>query len=152
MRTLRCSSRWWGGGGGLPGGISSVHARIQPPPLWTEWLTNRCKNITFPQLRLRTAIIGLHRSKIAAAGKKCFLWIRELAKCQGILNWLKWQHFRNLLILITPSMKMKWKVYVSLQLSVQNAVSAQPCVGKLGISLVLLNFLGCNCGLWLKTT
>ena len=42
--------------------------------------------------------------------------------------------------------------YVSLQLSVQNAVSAQPCVGKLGISLVLLNFLGCNCGLWLKTT
>ena len=38
-------------------------------------------------------------------------------------------------------------IYVSLQLSVQNAVSAQPCVGKLGISLVLLNFLGCNCGL-----
>ena len=31
-------------------------------------------------------------------------------------------------------------IYVSLQLSVQNAVSAQPCVGKLGISLVLLNF------------
>ena len=31
--------------------------------------------------------------------------------------------------------------YVSLQLRVQNAVSAQPCVGKLGISLVLLNFL-----------
>ena len=38
-------------------------------------------------------------------------------------------------------------ICVSLQLSVQNAVSAQPCVGKLGISLVLLNFLGCNCGL-----
>ena len=36
--------------------------------------------------------------------------------------------------------------YVSLQLSVQNAVSAQPCVGKLGISLVLLNSLDCNCG------
>ena len=31
----------------------------------------------------------------------------------------------------------------------QNAVSAQPCVGKLRISLVLLNFLHCNfdCGL-----
>ena len=43
-------------------------------------------------------------------------------------------------------------IYVSLQLNMQNAVSAQPCVGKLGISLVLLNFLGCNCGLWLKTT
>ena len=43
-------------------------------------------------------------------------------------------------------------IYVSLQLNVQNALSAQPCVGKLGISLVLLNFLSCNCGLWLKTT
>ena len=41
--------------------------------------------------------------------------------------------------------------YVSLQLSVQNAVSAQPCVGKLGISLVLLIFLDCNFRLWFKT-
>ena len=35
-------------------------------------------------------------------------------------------------------------VYVSLRLHVQNAVSAQPCVGKFQISLVLLNFLHCN--------
>ena len=35
-------------------------------------------------------------------------------------------------------------VHVRFQLIVQNAVSAQPCVGKLGISHVLLNFLGCN--------
>ena len=42
-------------------------------------------------------------------------------------------------------------VYVSLQLRMQNAVSAQPCVGKLGISLVLLNFLGCNFRLWFET-
>ena len=41
--------------------------------------------------------------------------------------------------------------YVSLQLCVQNAVSTQPCVGKLRISLVLLNFLGCNFRLWFKT-
>ena len=34
--------------------------------------------------------------------------------------------------------------YVSLRLRVQNAVSAQPCVGKFRISLVLLNFLHCN--------
>ena len=34
--------------------------------------------------------------------------------------------------------------YVLLQLHVQNAVATQPCVGKLGISLVLLNFLDCN--------
>ena len=40
--------------------------------------------------------------------------------------------------------------YVSLRLRVQNAVPAQPCVGKLGISLVLLNFLHCNFRLWFK--
>ena len=42
-------------------------------------------------------------------------------------------------------------IYVSLQVRVQNAVSAQPCVGKLGISLVLLNFLDCNFRLWFET-
>ena len=42
-------------------------------------------------------------------------------------------------------------VYVSLQLYVQNVVSAQPCVGKFRISLVLLNFLHCNFRLWFKT-
>ena len=41
--------------------------------------------------------------------------------------------------------------YVSLHLRVQNVVPAQPCVGKLGISLVLLNFLHCNFRLWFKT-
>ena len=41
--------------------------------------------------------------------------------------------------------------YVSLQLCMQNAVSAQPCVGKLGISLVLLNFLDCKFRLWFET-
>ena len=42
--------------------------------------------------------------------------------------------------------------YVSLQLRVQNTVSAQPCVGKLGLSVVLLNFLHCNFRLWFETT
>ena len=41
---------------------------------------------------------------------------------------------------------------VSLQLRVQNAVSAQPCVGKFRISLVLLKFLHCNFRLWFETT
>ena len=42
-------------------------------------------------------------------------------------------------------------IYVSLRLRVQNAVSAQPCVGKFRISLVLLNFLHCNFTLWFET-
>ena len=42
-------------------------------------------------------------------------------------------------------------IYVSLQLRVQNVVPAQPCVGKLKISLVLLNFLHCNFRLWFET-
>ena len=41
--------------------------------------------------------------------------------------------------------------YVSLRLRVQNAVPAQPCVGKIQISLVLLNFLHCNFRLWFET-
>ena len=41
--------------------------------------------------------------------------------------------------------------YVSLRLRMQNAVPAQPCVEKLGISLILLNFLHCNFRLWFKT-
>ena len=40
---------------------------------------------------------------------------------------------------------------VSLCLCVKNVVPAQPCVGKLGISLVLLNFLHCIFRLWFKT-
>ena len=43
------------------------------------------------------------------------------------------------------------KVYVSLRLRMQNAVSTQPCVGKFRISLVLLNFLHCNFRLWFET-
>ena len=42
-------------------------------------------------------------------------------------------------------------IYVSLRLRVQNAVPAQPCVGKYWISLILLNFLHCNFRLWFKT-
>ena len=42
-------------------------------------------------------------------------------------------------------------IEVSLRLRVQNAVSAQPCVGKFRISLVLLNFLHCNFRLWFET-
>ena len=42
-------------------------------------------------------------------------------------------------------------LYVSLRLRVQNAVPAQPCVGKYWISLILLNFLHCNFRLWFKT-
>ena len=42
-------------------------------------------------------------------------------------------------------------IYVSLRLRVQNAVPAQPCVGKLEISLVLLNFLHCNFREWFET-
>ena len=45
----------------------------------------------------------------------------------------------------------KTNAYVSLRLRVQNAVSAQPCVGKFRISLVLFNFLHCNFRLWFET-
>ena len=58
--------------------------------------------------------------------------------------------FLQCIIFITKYLIVK-NIYVSLRLRVQNAVPAQPCVGKLGISLVLLNFLHCNFRLWFKT-
>ena len=35
----------------LPGGGVSQHALRQTPPLWTEFLTHACENITLLQLR-----------------------------------------------------------------------------------------------------
>ena len=59
MRTVRSSSRLLGGGvcpdGCLARGCIAACTRIDTP-LWTEWLTDRCKNIAFPQLRFRTVI------------------------------------------------------------------------------------------------
>ena len=50
-----------------------------------------------------------------------------------------------------PDVQNTVSLYVSLRLRVQNAVPAQPCVGKIRISLVLLNFLHCNFRLWFET-
>ena len=35
-------------------------------PPWTEWLKDRCKNITFPQLRLRVVMKTLYNFVIRA--------------------------------------------------------------------------------------
>ena len=47
--------------------------------------------------------------------------------------------------------RIHYITYVSLQLLVKNVVSTEPCVGKMGISLVLLNFLDCKFRLWFET-
>ena len=61
-------------------------------------------------------------------------------------------HKLKLLLIFGIIHMIKLNTYVSLQLSVQNAVCAQPCVGKFRIFLVLLNFLHCNFRLWFETT
>ena len=62
-RGMYPSMHWRGGcfprgsvcpGGVCPGWCVPQHPLRQTPPLRTEWLTDRYKNITFPQLRLRT--------------------------------------------------------------------------------------------------
>ena len=68
---------------------------------------------------------------------------------KGLLNQIK-NEAHNQSMAIKEKSRGK-HAYVSLRLRVQNAVPAQPCVGKLGISLVLLNFLHCNFRLWFKT-
>ena len=53
MRTVCCRGRLILGGGGVcPGSV--CQGGVHLPPLWTEFLTHTCENITFPQLRLRT--------------------------------------------------------------------------------------------------
>ena len=47
--------------------------------------------------------------------------------------------------------KLFHNIYVSLQLLVQNEVPAQPCVGKLQISLDLLTFFDCKFRWWFET-
>ena len=70
MRTVRCSGRRGGGGvclgreclprgvsaqGGVCWGCTPPGPRGRHPlPMWTEFLTHACENITFPQLLLRT--------------------------------------------------------------------------------------------------
>ena len=44
--------------GVCPGGVCLVCPGGRHPSLWTESLTHACENITFPQLRLRTVMIG----------------------------------------------------------------------------------------------
>ena len=42
----------------------AVSVRETPSPLWTEWLTVRCKNIMFPHLRLRAVkILSVYKKK-----------------------------------------------------------------------------------------
>ena len=70
-----------GGGGGLPweavclGGVCLRRVEVHPSshcmpgytpphPLWTEWITHACENITFPQLRLRAAKIKTQKHPI----------------------------------------------------------------------------------------
>ena len=50
-----------------------LHARIHPP--WTEWLTDRCKNITFPQLRLLAVI-------------KVVFWLKEMSLHYFFMYWI----------------------------------------------------------------
>ena len=54
-------------GGLLRGRGRSAYRGGGRPPLWTEWLTDRCKNITFPQLRLR-AVITIGRFYVVSLG------------------------------------------------------------------------------------
>ena len=63
MLTVRWSSRLGGfaymsARGCLPGGVCTGECTPPSPPLWKEFLTHACENITFPQLHLRMVIRG----------------------------------------------------------------------------------------------
>ena len=85
-------------GGVYPGGClpQCMLGYTPPPPSWTEWLTHRCGNITFPQLLLRTVKIlvrwNLHfmvscgvknfRSFEASGRSKEYRWARAPLFCR----------------------------------------------------------------------
>ena len=62
----------WSGGVSAPrgGGVVSQHA-LRQTPLWTEWLTDRCKNITFAT-SLRTVMICVISRKITDCSTEMF--------------------------------------------------------------------------------
>ena len=75
MRTARSSSR--PGEGGL-----HTHPRDQAPPLWTEFLTHACENITLPQTSF--AIGNYNSLKNGAMMHKGWtLW-----NFQSLLSWI----------------------------------------------------------------
>ena len=70
MRTVRCSGRLMVGGGGcLPGGGWSVQGGVYPggvsPPV--NRITDRCKNITLPQVHQKAIREG-HFKKVITEG------------------------------------------------------------------------------------
>ena len=61
MRTVCCSGCL---GGCLPRREGCLPGGCTPPPLWTEFLTHACENITFPQLLLRTVMNDTMNAKL----------------------------------------------------------------------------------------
>ena len=47
--------------------VRSVCLGVYTCPLWTEFLTHACENITFPQLRLRTVISKVPNKQVLAS-------------------------------------------------------------------------------------
>ena len=89
--------------------------------------------------------MGCNRHPIRALGS--FHYQLIFAYVQQVSSYLKMNNSKDHI----STQFIHRNLYVSLRLHVQNAVPTQPCVGKLGISLILLNFLHCNFRLWFKT-
>ena len=71
------------GRGGMCVSQQSTGQTPPPPPLWTEFLTHACENITFPQLLLRTVKI-VKDSEVGWGTRPlkllhhCCLWVQKV--------------------------------------------------------------------------
>ena len=86
------------GGGGIfrryhPGGMLSITGNdvmTLLSSLWTEWLTDRCKSITFSQLRLQAVMISVTYSLVNHGRSRCrIIWTGFSGLCSFCRNFVK---------------------------------------------------------------
>ena len=95
MRTVRCSGRLGGKGVSALGGVCQ-EAGVHLPPV--NKITDRCKNITFPQLRLRTVKIArCWRYNLSLLGKNSvrFSWQFVVTKLVVSGTQCRWEEHRT---------------------------------------------------------
>ena len=131
----------------------SCHAR----PLWTKWLTDRCRNITYPQLHLRAVITWIVQNLFLLENYVLHFWLwRKLS-----IKWIQPQLMTLIYFLIWPKNNKSVLgsfVFVSSKLFILLATwqhqlrIPKSLKNNTGLSFVWLIFPKCQSYQWVKNT